>query len=275
MSFGDLAAQRNVRYNEGGVSKDPISLLSDSLQTFQRSCVTVKERITDMRRRKVGPAEKNDLDIQIKEIRELEGKLKNQLDFQISQLENMPRTEAASKRTTLGKLLKDFERIKVNVQSISSESALIKITREAGGEPEKFSRVGNTNNNSTGGRGNNSNGNNSANYNDGYVYSNQSNNPPPPPQFQQISNLHQLKPVMSGREVDDAIMEEREKDILKMNQDLALVNEMFKDMANLVEKQGEDIKEIGDATESSHERAKAGLDQVNQAASHQTTCVIS
>ncbi len=37
-----------------------------------------------------------------------------------------------------------------------------------------------------------------------------------------------LKPLLQGREVDDAILEERNKDILKMNQDLALVNEMFK-----------------------------------------------
>jgi hypothetical protein len=33
---------------------------------------------------------------------------------------------------------------------------------------------------------------------------------------------------MQGREVDDAIIEERERDIRKINQDLALVNEMFK-----------------------------------------------
>jgi hypothetical protein len=102
------------------------------------------------------------LDLQIKEIRELEGRLKNkvgsfplfsfpdsffiflQIDFQMKQLDKIPRTEAASKRSTLGKLQKDFERIKTNVQVISSESALIKVSREVGsGEAEKFSRTGN------------------------------------------------------------------------------------------------------------------------------------
>ncbi len=45
-------------------------------------------------------------------------------------------------------------------------------------------------------------------------------------------------------------------------------------MAGLVEQQGEQIKDIGAATESSHERSKAGLDQINQAAAYQPSCVI-
>lgn len=47
-----------------------------------------------------------------------------------------------------------------------------------------------------------------------------------------------------------------------------------RDMAQLIEKQDESIKEIGAATESSHERAKAGLEQVNQAAAYQPSCTI-
>ena len=149
----------------------------------------------------------------------MEGKLKNQLDFQMSQLESIPRTEAASKRTTLAKLQKDFERIKVNVQAISSESALIKVTREAGGESERFNRTGN----GSSGKSNN------FDANDQYMSGgNQSIRDLPAPPLHQTQQQMTLKPVLSGREVDDAIMEERERDILKMNQDLALVNEMFK-----------------------------------------------
>jgi hypothetical protein len=40
--------------------------------------------------------------------------------------------------------------------------------------------------------------------------------------------LMQITPVLQGQEVDDAIMEERDRDIKKMNQDLLLVNEMFR-----------------------------------------------
>ena len=112
--------------------------------------------------------------------------------------------------------------------------------------------------------------------------------------------------AMQGREVDEAIMQERERDIKQINEDLVLVKEMFKgkenvnfiisssinlattntlrwnvsslcglaDMAELVDSQASAITEIADKTEASHERAKAGLTQVQQAAGHQPGCNI-
>jgi hypothetical protein len=49
----------------------------------------------------------------------------------------------------------------------------------------------------------------------------------------------------------------------------------FRDMAEIVEKQGGSVTEIHDATEKSHERAQAGLAQVKQAAAYQPTCIVS
>jgi len=46
-------------------------------------------------------------------------------------------------------------------------------------------------------------------------------------------------------------------------------------MASLVVEQGAAIEEIHDATEKSHERAQAGLKQVQQAAAYQPSCVVS
>jgi hypothetical protein len=45
-------------------------------------------------------------------------------------------------------------------------------------------------------------------------------------------------------------------------------------MADLVDKQGGKIDEIAVAADKSHDRAKAGLQQVNQAAEHQPGCVV-
>ena len=137
---------------------------------------------------------------------------------------------------------KDFERVKVNVQSLVSESALIKIT---------------TNDNTF------------RNSKTDDVLTDELNSNRTVFQSQFI--IHN---TMSGQEVDDAIMAERERDIKKMNQDLLLVNEMFRDMASIVDKQGGQIEEIDKTTESSHERAKAGLEQVRQAANHQSSCTI-
>lgn len=47
-----------------------------------------------------------------------------------------------------------------------------------------------------------------------------------------------------------------------------------RDMAVIVEKQNEQIVEIAVATETSHDQAKAGLEQVKKAAQYQPGCTI-
>ena len=85
----------------------------------------------------------------------------------------------------------------------------------------------------------------------------------------------QFQQQIQGQQVDDLIAEERERDIKKMNQDLQLVNEMFKDMAEIVEKQNPHIEQIAETTKESHERSQAGLEQVQQAAANQGGCVVA
>lgn len=46
-------------------------------------------------------------------------------------------------------------------------------------------------------------------------------------------------------------------------------------MANIVQSQGAMVEEIHTSAEASHDRAKAGLEQVQQAAAYQPTCAIS
>ena len=81
--------------------------------------------------------------------------------------------------------------------------------------------------------------------------------------------------MVQGQDVDNLIAEEREREILKMNQDLKMVNEMFKDMAEIVQEQGEVLQTVAETTENSNSRAKAGLKQVEQAAGYQSGCIIA
>lgn len=46
-------------------------------------------------------------------------------------------------------------------------------------------------------------------------------------------------------------------------------------MAHLVKQQGEKVEEIAVSADKSHDRAKAGLQQVNQAANYQPGCIIA
>lgn len=46
-------------------------------------------------------------------------------------------------------------------------------------------------------------------------------------------------------------------------------------MAEIVDRQGVMVEEIVVSTEKSHDRAQAGLDQVQKAAANQKSCIVS
>ena len=94
-------------------------------------------------------------------------------------------------------------------------------------------------------------------------------------QKQQQQQQQQVVGKMFGHEIDEAIAEERDRDLRQINNDLKMVNEMFRDVAQLVEDQSAPIDEIAQMTEESNARAEAGLEQVQQAARYQPGCSIS
>lgn len=63
--------------------------------------------------------------------------------------------------------------------------------------------------------------------------------------------------------------------MLRINKDLRLINEMYKDLASVVVQQNDDVKEIARTTDAAHAQAEEGLKQVNKAAEYQTVCTIS
>ena len=48
-----------------------------------------------------------------------------------------------------------------------------------------------------------------------------------------------------------------------------------RDMAEIIDKQGEMVEEIHASTEASRERAEVGLEEVKKAADYQPVCIIS
>lgn len=113
----------------------------------------------------------------------------------------MPRTDAATLRATLGKLQKDFERIKAQIISISNDVSILRVTKDI--DPSGTSSYG------------------------GLIITPSSDGQPQQLQPQQQQQVV-LKPLMQEQDVDQMIIEERERDIKKLNHDIALVNEMFK-----------------------------------------------
>ena len=97
----------------------------------------------------------------------------------------------AQKRIALGKLSKDFDRLKSTLSTLSTECSGIRVTEN---NDKGFLRT---------------------------VSDDDNNERQSMQQLQLIQTLH-------GRDVDEAIQRERERELRKINQDLAMVNEMFK-----------------------------------------------
>ena len=124
------------------------------------------------------------------------------MDRQLSLLDALPRTEAAAPRAALGKLQKDLERLRVTMQAVASDSAQLRVSAEAETDPAASAwRI--------------------LSSPDGQQQQQQQ-------QLQPLQQQLVLKPLMHEQDVDQMIIEERERDIKKLNHDLTLVNEMFK-----------------------------------------------
>lgn len=258
MSFNDLnlngggsgAMGRAQTGREGG---DPLQLLSGALQKYNGTANSLKQFVMNI---KPGRTSRSDLDNKLKVCRDCESFVKVQLSSSVKKLSQEDKNKVAQKRLAVSKLQKDYDRVKQVVDSLAeqAESKMAQAGAPQGGEAGAGGRNGlgavparGSEHTSGGGRGSDF----------------------------SVQGGPRVLQKLQGYEVDEAIAEERERDIIKINEDLKLVNEMFKDVAQLVEEQNPAIEQIVQATEESHERAEAGLEQVQQAARHQAGCVMS
>lgn len=117
------------------------------------------------------------------------------------QLDRQPRVEIAQKRIALGKLLKDFDRVKSSFSAIALECNTITVTSNSEYSSNIRTGVGL-----------------------GQVSEIEGNEYKQQLQQQQ----HHLIQTLQGNDVDEAITRERERELKKIQQDMIMVNEMFR-----------------------------------------------
>ena len=81
--------------------------------------------------------------------------------------------------------------------------------------------------------------------------------------------------LMDETDAMEALAQEREVEITKIVQSMTELNEMFRDLASLVEDQGQMVERIDAQMESVHMRTEKGLSEIKEAARRQKQCVIS
>jgi hypothetical protein len=153
--------------------------------------------LTELRRKgNVTENDKRQYEAYVIETKKLEDNIKTRMDSQLRSLEDpqlQRSVEVVQKRTLLIKLSKDFDRVKASLTVVIAESSTVRV----GGNRDDAGSSGGSKNGS-GGSG----------------------------QQQQQQMLLQSQ-LVQGQDVDQMILEERHRDIVKMNQDLLLVKEMM------------------------------------------------
>lgn len=85
----------------------------------------------------------------------------------------------------------------------------------------------------------------------------------------------QQQQMLIAEDLDERLLQEREAEIVLINQSVVKVNEIFRDLGQLVSRQQEDIDVIEQNVQHSHAAAKSGLEQVEKAAKYQAGCILS
>jgi len=183
-------------------------------------------------------------DAQLSVVTELSSRISSKISRVQQSMQNMDRGEAAKYRHTVGKLTKDFGGLKRNESRVK---ASVERWREA--EKMKKKQQGSTNRDI-----------NSSNGGDALFHEEMSN------KLQQV----QINPS----DMNEEILRERNTEIRAINEQMANVNEIFKDLAHIVNNQQEDVDNIEEMMEKTHEHAKAGLEQVEKANEYQKGCLV-
>jgi len=247
-----------------------LASISDLLQNFQQNMVLL-ERLGTALAQDPDPDEYSLSQVAAQQdvVDELAASIRKAFAEMPRKIEDLPRKEQARPKAALSKLRKDFDRVAVDLRKTIEK---IKASRRAALKRNgkvTTARSGNTKPHITSGKGD---------LQKPHRVGQAQFGPSDAPGDLDVmigDERIQLQVAMEEEAINDAILREREEEITEINQNVHKVNEIFKDLANLVDKQQTEVDQIGDLVEKSHAHAEKGLDQVQKAAKLQPSCAIS
>eukprot|EP00591_Stephanopyxis_turris_P005283 CAMPEP_0195521790 /NCGR_PEP_ID=MMETSP0794_2-20130614/19352_1 /TAXON_ID=515487 /ORGANISM="Stephanopyxis turris, Strain CCMP 815" /LENGTH=260 /DNA_ID=CAMNT_0040651411 /DNA_START=65 /DNA_END=847 /DNA_ORIENTATION=+ len=260
MSFQDFGAKRPTKPQNGRTgtlnpvaesnsfdgslsSKDDFSQFSqlrDGIVQYQRNVGILKNIAKKCGTKHDGPETKTQYGVQVDVIQQLGTRIESQLQTSEADLRSISsRTEAARSRATYVKLARDFRSVEVTFKNITLEvrQRLNLI------ESKKL-----------------------------HLEDEQQQ------EDRRGEDRQQLQMQLQQEEdaVNLQIMREREEEIRNINQGMHTVNEIYKDLAYLVEQQQEDVDKVEVHMENANASAQAGLTHVEKANENaQKQCLIS
>jgi len=233
-----------VEPGAAGTGKDPlIGAISDGLLQYQQNISILQKIVQAIGTQQDSEELHQQYCSQLDAVNELCNRIEQRLKTLASNLEHLSRQEAARRRAAHVKLSKDFGRLHTLQESLESEA---KRRQDRMAEERKKFVMAHP-------------------FEGGSVTDSIS---------KREKNL-MLQAQLQEQRVNQAIIEETEREMMEINKKLHQVNEIYKDLAELVVTQSEQVNHIEATTEAAHARAKAGLEQVKKAHDAQPVCAIS
>jgi len=233
-------ADNMATINEAGVGAGDYTSVSQGILQYQQNVGILSNIIKSIGTDEDGPLLKQQFKVQSDVISQIGSKIENQLSQQETLMESMTRTDASKSRATHVKLTRDYRWVETKFKNIQLENKQRRNVLEAQriAEMEERNRR----------------------------------------QFEQgiDSNNAQLQMQLQDQRVTEEIMREREEEVRKINQGMHQVNEIYKDLANIVSYQQDQVDEVEAHMENANKNAESGLQQIEKAsAKSDSTCVIS
>mmetsp|Transcript_19963 Transcript_19963/g.34099 ORF Transcript_19963/g.34099 Transcript_19963/m.34099 type:complete len:253 (-) Transcript_19963:191-949(-) len=240
MSFQDVG-KRGPSTQQGGWSSqtaseraapsfrggDPFRQLSDGILQYQRNVGILEKIVRQIGSKNDGPELQMQYDVQVDVLKQLGSKLEAQLKEQEADLATVPRDQAARRRATQIKLSRDYQRVEVTFKNLVLET---RRKRARVNESKKQALSGSSTTDDA-----------------------------------MEEERIELELQLQQDRLNEEIMREREAEIRSINRGMHQVNEIYKDLAHIVESQQEQVDQIEDQMEQSKVNAERGLQHIHKA----------
>jgi len=223
--------------------------VSDSIVQYQRNVGLLEKMARSVGTKNDTSVLQTQYNLQLDVIHQLGQRIENQLLTHESRLSTLPRTEASSLRTTHVKLTRDYRLVEQQFKNaqldVKRKRSLAEVRQREMGRMEEEERERKRREKGVGGE-----------------------------EMTEEGMRWQMQ--IQEDKINEEIMREREEEIKNIHKGMHQVNEIYKDLAHLVDGQQEGVDQIETQMENTKENTATGLKHIEKAnESSQSQCIIS
>ncbi|KAL7488097.1 hypothetical protein ACHAW6_014000, partial [Cyclotella cf. meneghiniana] len=219
--------------------------LSDSILQYQKNVALLEKMSKSVGTPNDTSVLETQYSLQLDIINELGTGIENQLSHLESRLATLPRSEASSSRSTHVKLSRDYRLVEQQFKNVQLDVRKKRALQKA--KQNEQIRMEEKRKTDVGGGG-----------------------------TEKSEEVARMQMLIHEDRINEEIMREREEEIRNIHKGMHQVNEIYKDLAHLVDNQQEGIDQIETQMENAKENTATGLKHIEKANAHQQSqCVIS